>query len=220
MLVSLWTLKGGQGCSVVAALVALHRSGATDEPTALLDLCGDQPAILGCPSPAAGVADWLRLADAGPPNALARLAGEAAPGLQLIGRGTDELPAVDLDPGRAQQLEAFPGTVVVDAGLVIGAAPGAVLARWFAAHSTRSVLVTTGCYLALVRVARAPVRPSAVVLVREPGRALGRDEVEAAAGAPVIAEIARDATISRAVDAGLLLRRLPKGLERTLGAVA
>jgi hypothetical protein len=85
-----------------------------------------------------------------------------------------------------------------------------------AARSTHSLLVTRACYLALRRALDPPLRPSGVVLVTEPGRALDRGDVERVVGAPVRAEVGFDPAVARAVDAGLLVSRLPRGLERSL----
>jgi hypothetical protein len=60
------------------------------------------------------------------------------------------------------------------------------------------------------------VRPSGVVLDTEPGRSLVRRDVEYVLGAPVRAEIELDPLVARAVDAGLLATRLPRGLHRAL----
>ena len=76
----------------------------------------------------------------------------------------------------------------------------------------RSLLVTRSCYVALRRVRLAPVRPSGVVLVTEPGRVLSRDDVAAAAEAPVVAEVPLDPQVARLVDSGLLAGRLPRSL--------
>ena len=95
---------------------------------------------------------------------------------------------------------------------------GAALA--IAAGATRSVLVTRACFLALRRAVSLPLRPSEVVLLSEPGRALGRADVERAVGAPVVAEVAVDPQVARAVDAGMLGRRLPRGLVRDLARAA
>jgi hypothetical protein len=54
----------------------------------------------------------------------------------------------------------------------------------------------------------------------EPRRALGRREIEDVVGVKVAAEIDVQPTIARAVDAGLLAARLPRGLSRTLRAAA
>ena len=53
-----------------------------------------------------------------------------------------------------------------------------------------------------------------VVLVEEPGRALGTREVADVLGRPVIARIPVRDTIARAVDAGVLPTRIPEPLER------
>jgi len=72
----------------------------------------------------------------------------------------------------------------------------------------------------LRRAIAAPLRPSGCVLVNEPGRVLGRSDVEDLLGVPVRAEIDVEQSVARAVDAGLLPGRLPKGLERALRAAA
>ena len=86
--------------------------------------------------------------------------------------------------------------------------------------SATSLLVTRPCFIALRRALTLPVRPTGVVLVEEPGRALGRTDVEDVLGAPVVATVAVDAAVARAVDAGLLASRLPTGLGRSLRDVA
>ena len=55
-----------------------------------------------------------------------------------------------------------------------------------------------------------------MVLVEERGRALSRADVEDVLGVPVRAVVEVDATVARAVDAGLLAGRLPAELERGL----
>ena len=110
------------------------------------------------------------------------------------------------------------GALVADCGVVTGdrPEPGPTLAS----AAGLSLLVLRPCYLALRRALAAPLRPSGVVLVNEPGRALGRADVEALLEVPVRAEIDLDPAIARAVDAGLLAGRLPKVLERALRAAA
>ncbi len=221
MFVSLWSLKGGAGCSVVAALTALQRASANDSGTLLVDLTGELSTVLGAPPSAGpGLAEWLRTGIDGPPDGLARLATEPAPGVSLVGPGLLDLPAGDPDDVLLRQIDLFPGTVIVDAGLVLGSSPRAGVARWFATRATRSVLVTRACYLALRRVAESPVTPSGVIVVREEGRALNAADITQAAGAPVVAEISYDPAIARAVDAGLLLARFPRSLRKVLGQVA
>ena len=113
--------------------------------------------------------------------------------------------------------------VVVDAGVLTteGGASGRgsddELCWRLAAEADRSVLVTRACYLALRRTVSLPVRPSGVVLVTEAGRALTRSDCERAIGAPVLATVAVDPEIARAVDAGMLRTRVPKGAVRALG---
>jgi hypothetical protein len=113
-----------------------------------------------------------------------------------------------------QALRGRVGAVVVDLGL-----PSAPVAP-LASRADASLLVLRPCYLALRRAQVAPARPTGVVLVNEPGRALGRREVEDVIGVKVVAEIDLDPTIARAVDAGLLACRLPRALSRGLRSAA
>jgi hypothetical protein len=74
-----------------------------------------------------------------------------------------------------------------------------------------SVVVVRGCYLALRRAVRMPLvaRAAGAVLVDEPGRALGQDEVGEVLGLPVLARFPLRPSVARAVDAGVLAARLP-----------
>ena len=216
MLIACWSPKGGSGTTVVAtALAVLLARG----PGALLaDLDGDVPAVLGVPEPPKpGLADWLAAGPDVPDDALAHLEAPVRPGLGLLPWGGTR-PAVD-DHGDggarlATALAAGPRPVVADCG---AAAVGAGLA--LASAATLSLLVTRPCYLALRRALVAPLRPSGVVLVAEPGRSLERRQVEEVLGAPVRAVVPFDPAVARAVDAGLLRRRLPPPLARAMGVL-
>ena len=109
-------------------------------------------------------------------------------------------------------------SVVVDCGVPRWTSSGlGDAAAVLAGAGVESLLVTRGCYLSLRRLLAVPLRPSGVVLVSEPGRALGRRDVEDVVGVSVVAEVAVESGVARAVDAGLLSARLPRGLERALG---
>lgn len=210
MLVACWSAKGGVGTTVVATALALLSARRAPAGAVLADLAGDAPAVLGLPEPdGPALVGWLAAGDDVPADALGRLEIDVAPGLALLPRG-----AGPLGHRRAHVLAAMLGTgrrpAVVDCGT-----PGRAGAA-IAAAADRSVLVTRPCYLALRRALLAPIRPTEVVLVREPGRVLGRDDVERVVGAPVVAEIESDPAVARAVDAGLLTGRLPRSLERAL----
>jgi MinD-like ATPase involved in chromosome partitioning or flagellar assembly len=215
MVVACWSAKGGAGTTVVAATLALLLARSNPDGALLADLAGDAPAALGVDEPGGpGLAGWLAAGPDVPPDALARLEHTTGPGLGLLPRGDGPLP-----PGRADVLA---GLLAADGRAVVvdcGTDPqGAALA--VAAGATRSILVTRPCFLALRRAATLPLRPSEVVLVTEPGRSLGRADVERAVGAPVVADVAVDPQVARAVDAGLLLHRLPRGLARDLARAA
>ena len=212
MLVACWSAKGGSGATVVSVALALVLARTSD--VLLADLAGDVPGALGLVEPESpGLVAWLGAGDDVGADALARLEVAARPGLDVLPCGSGPAPAV---PARADVLAAHlvddPRPVVVDCG-VLGSSTAAVA---LAGAATHSLLVTRACYLSLRRAMRLPLRPSAVVLVEEPGRALTRHDVEEIVGAPVTVEISLDPAIARAVDAGLLASRLPRSLERAL----
>jgi hypothetical protein len=220
MLVTCWSTKGGSGTTVIAALASLHAAHERHRPVLLIDLCGDLPAVFGCAEAVSGLGEWLRSDLA--PCSLERVLEELTPGLSLLPRGQGLLST-----RRADELVEWLTTdaiVVVDAGVLHplaeppGGGSGDAELRWrLAAEADRSILVTRACYLALRRTVSLPVRPSGVVLVAEAGRALTRSDCERAIGAPVFTTVAVDPDIARAVDAGMLRTRVPKGAIRALG---
>lgn len=78
----------------------------------------------------------------------------------------------------------------------------------------RGYLVTRACYLALAKAARTSRGWDGIVLVNEPGRALRANDVADALGSRVVAEVDYDPAIARAIDAGLMIQRLPRALVR------
>jgi MinD-like ATPase involved in chromosome partitioning or flagellar assembly len=215
MLVACWSSKGGAGTTVVAATLAVLLARRAPSGALIADLAGDVPAALGLAEPAGpGLADWLAAGDDVPADALHRLEQPAGDGLSLLVRGQGALLE-----GRAEVLASLLGTdarpVVADCGTDPAGAALSV-----AAGATRSILVTRPCFLSLRRAMAVALRPSEVVLLAEPGRALTRADVEDCVGAPVVAEVAVDPQVARAVDAGLLATRLPRALARELGRAA
>jgi MinD superfamily P-loop ATPase len=211
VLVACWSAKGGAGTTVVAAALALLMTRRSSPGVVLADMAGDAPAVLGVPEPdSPGLAGWLAAGPTVPADGLRRIEIEVAPGLALLPRGDGRL-----HPGRAGVLAGLldhsPRPAVVDCGRATGPAAMAVIAS-----APRSLLVTRPCYVALRRAMQAPLRPSGVVVVREPGRVLSRGDVERVVGAPVLAEVESDPAVARAVDAGLLVTRLPRSLAKAL----
>lgn len=84
---------------------------------------------------------------------------------------------------------------------------------------TNNVLVIRACYLALRRAVSKDDRPDLAVFIPEPGRALGRDDIERALGCKVI-EAPWDPAVSRAVDAGILTFKVPATLEATIDEIS
>ncbi len=225
MLVTCWSTKGGSGTTVVAALAGLHAAQDRDRPVLLVDLCGDLPAVFGRDEASSGLGEWLGSDLA--PCSLEQVLEELMPNLSLLPRGRAPLSVRRVDEfleWATTATVAANAIVIVDAGVLGGATDcsnqcqgSRELRRYLAAGADRSVLVTRACYLALRRTVSMPVRPSGVVLVTEAGRALNRSDCERATGTPVLATVAVDPDIARAVDAGMLRTRVPKGAVRVLG---
>lgn len=207
-----WAPKGGSGTTVVAAALGLsiHR------PVVLVDLAGDLPAVLGIAEPhGPGVHDWV--ASDAPADQL----HELSVNVSRDGGEVVLIPAGTVgDHGVGERWELMVDAlcsdghnVVIDAGT--GAPPEALH------HAAdRSLMVTRACYLALRRAVNASIRPTGVVLVDEPGRALRAADVESAIGAPIVATVGLDPAVARAVDAGLLTARLPRTIQRDLRGAA
>lgn len=203
-----WSVKGGVGVSTVAALTALAHAGRAN-PTLLVDLCGDQPALLGLADPdGPGILDWAATPGR-PAEALSRIAVDATPDLRVVARG-NHAPEGDAS-ATVEALSARSEAVVVDAGKATTA-----FARDLIRRSPQRLLVLRCCYLTLRAARDLEIEPTGIVLVRERGRALGPGDVESVTGAPVITEIALDIGLARSLDAGLLASRPPRSLLRTL----
>ena len=113
-------------------------------------------------------------------------------------------------------IEANAGIVEVTSRLAIAVEPlgieGLVVADGGCARRPdRSYSVLRGpCYLALARLAADPQGArDGVILLEEPGRSLTARDVIDVLGVPVVATVPVSPAVARAVDAGLLLERLP-----------
>ena len=214
-----WSVKGGVGTSVVAAATAI-RLASEEHDTTLVDLTGDQPALLGMVAGAMpsepGIGDWVAAGDGVAADAIGRLLEDVAPGLRLLRRGTrpaladhtaspeDQRPRLML----ALEVLARSGPVVVDAGL------DPVGLRSVLGGPHRPVCVLRACYLALSRAQQVAGPYERVVLVEEPGRALRSRDVAAAVGASHVERVAWDPRVARSVDAGTIVSMLPPPLRR------
>jgi len=211
-----WTFvapKGGVGLSVVVAAVASRL--AIDHQVTIVDFAGDQLDIFGRDGTrsAPGVVDWLLADDTVAASALGNLAIDVGRGLRIISAGT--APLVGIDPQRSTEMVrslGAQGTVIADLGVIDPDpfAAGSVIA----AAGDRTTLVLRACYLALRRAQSIPVVVDDVVEIVEGGRALTTVDIEGVLGQPVTSRLPFDPQIARAVDAGLMRRRLPRALRR------
>lgn len=210
-----WSPKGGSGTSVVTAVAGLVL--ARSAPARLVDLTGDLPAVLGlADDPAPGLHDWLRAGAQAPTEALDSLAVGIAPRLTL-------LPAGELDHGievapeagaaLAVALDGDAPTTVCDVGRLDSPALQA-----FAEVAGPNLIVVRGCYLALRRAVHHPAMKETVgaVHIDEHGRSLDARDVEDVLGVPVVASIVARTSTARAVDAGVLVSRVPESVARPL----
>lgn len=227
MLFALWSPKGGSGTSVVCAALASFLSQR--EPVLLVDLAGDLPAIAGLSPgtrapvsryPFPSLRNWLAAGPAAPSDALDALTrplGERL-GLVPLGAGGPAMKELLPESGAALAAALAGGpTVVADAGRAEHPMQRAVVEV-----AVASAVVVRCCYLALRRAVDDPLTARALgaVVVEEPGRSLGPADVAEVLGCPLLATIPVVPGVSRAVDAGLLIPRLPKPLFPPLRSLA
>jgi Flp pilus assembly CpaE family ATPase len=209
-----WSLKGGSGTTVVSAALALTLTQRNNAAVRMVDLAGDIPSALGIAEPSGeGVINWLQQQQREP---IQSLQIPVTARVSLIPRGSGTLDHYDLTTEHcntlATELDTSDERTVVDAGS--GHIPQLIN------HGTTSLLVIRPCYLALRKAAHLSVKPHGIVLIHEPGRSLGKRDVESVVGAPVISELPLDPVVARCVDAGLLASRIPTILSQHLAHVA
>lgn len=226
MLYALWSLKQGVGTTVAATALALHWAQNTEDGALLVDLCGDIPYALGIPEPdKPGISDWLAAGEDLESDVLGRLEVNAATGLQMLTRGRRPYPEDAQFGTLARQLAADRRNVVIDCGCVWthqmnwtkrNQADTEAAARFLIEAADHSLLVTRSCFLALRRIARSPHQPSGIILMYEDGRALVASDIADLGNCPIVLQIEMDVAIGRALDAGLLISRLPQRLNKAL----
>lgn len=175
-------VKGGQGTSTVAVTTALIARTGQRHVTLVVEDIADAKALLGL----ATGGDHLRLS--------------VDPGFTLI---TYKAFAWD-DERRDDTYEQFivldnPPMSVIDSHPNVGC------------HVT--YLVIRSCYLALSRANRElRAREDGFVFITEPDRAITASDAEYVLGTRCVCELTTDPSVARAIDAGLLASRVPKGL--------
>jgi MinD superfamily P-loop ATPase len=204
-----WAAKGGSGTTVVACAMAL--ATPRGQAATLVDLSGDSVTALGLDEPGGpGVTDWLASPTAGG-DEFERLSVTIRDQVRLVPRGRSSTPEDQWS--RLVTSLARLSNVIIDAGT---GCPPKVLHE----AAEHSLLVTRPCFIAIRRARQLDIRPTGIVLVDEPGRALTSSDVEHALAVPVVAEVRLDPAVARAVDAGLLIARLPRSLTISLRSAA
>ena len=200
--------KGGSGTSVTAAAFALAAAEAHGRAL-LIDLCGDSPAVLGMQEPPSpGLNDWLSESHTADADALLALGTAATEKLLVVHRGARWVSGAPRWDALVQAVGARDFPVIIDAGTHF-------VPEDLRAVAGESFLVTRSCYMALRRASTLP-KPTGIIVLREEGRALSVRDVENVLGVPAVATIPVDASIARAVDAGVLTVRWQELLGRHL----
>ncbi len=216
-MIALWSVKGGSGTSVFAAQLAVALSRW--QPTTLVDLGGDQPAILGVDDAELGVRQWLRSDPSVSPDALDRLSVSLSDSFNLFPSGPPTSEPVDATLASKRLEAALPAHAVVDVGIVRSL--DELSAQIVMAAST-SLMVLRPCFLSVRRASLLALDPDGLVVVDEPGRSLDANDLAEVIGVPTVAVSPIDSSVARAVDAGRLLgKRAPRAraiddLARTL----
>ena len=201
--------KGGTGTSVVAASLAIVSSSSS--PTLLVDLAGDQAAILGLPQPPIGLSDWANGMTYREFDEIVSLCHD---NLYLAPTGTCDFETLNANAWdkllRALSLKHSEGcNIIVDLGRAdIPLALRKIVDTCY--------LVTRPCYLALRRAVDLETAFSGVIVVNEPDRVLTSRDVESVLKLKCVAESPYTSEISRRVDSGLLKSRLPMALQWVL----
>lgn len=225
---ALWSPKGGSGTSVLSAALARTMNG----PVVLFDMGGDQPAIWGVGTPVVGWSDIGSVegepgdnAVAAPLDATVVEVGMNDTGCAIVPRGScatwgDGVDQHVLDWMRRR--EADGDRVIVDVGTVERSDSSRTrLAGRLLAAANRRFVVIRPCYLGMRRLSDEIEQHGAdgLVVVREPGRALGVRDIERAIGREVVATIDIDPSVARCIDAGLFARRPPRALIRAAASL-
>ena len=206
MITVIYAHKAGQGVTTIAATLATLTARA-GRRTLLVDTGTDLAAVLGIrEADRPGLAEYLTDTNV----TLADVVTPVSESLDLITRGDQPAELIAANYGLLTSgLDRY-DTVIIDA------APDA---HQWVHHADTRLLVTRPCYLAL-RHATGQRRPSHLVVITEPGRALNPADIEAVTGTPITATVPHDAAIARAVDAGTLSHRPPRNLTRALAPLA
>lgn len=197
---SLFTTKGGQGCSTAAAGLA-HQASEAGNNTLLVDISpgGDMAALLGILDGTTEVKDNLTLRTIDPDH---------LPTGNMFGRSLSD--AINRKPIPDIVVDVDYDIVVIDWGTTSPI------------HLTiphTKLLVTKACYLSLRSFTKKAVSADGIILLSDPSRALQDVDVESATGAKIVAKVPHDERIARTIDAGLLTVRLPRPMAGMFSSV-
>jgi CobQ/CobB/MinD/ParA nucleotide binding domain len=202
-IITVHATKGGQGLTTITAALGVLQAQAGHR-TLLIDTGGDLPAILGKPEPlSVGLADYL----IDPNITLDDITVNIGENLDIVTRGTGPIAFTTYTYGLLTGGLGDYDAIIIDAR---------TCADEWNQHADRDVLVTRPCYLAVRRAIHLPQRPTEVVFMTEPGRALSAHDIEVVLGVPIAATVPVDIDTARIIDAGILANRMPQQMARAL----
>ena len=201
--------KGGVG-TTASTLMTAQRSVSQERFVTLVDLTGDLGTTLGVADDLPGLAEAVRSPDQ---FDVRSAAVTITPSIRLIPRGHG-----DLDPGDGDAWQQVWRRIeqMRDRDVLIDAGRGRRAMELLGHSDAGKVLVMNCCYQALHRARDLVANVDAVLIQTDTQRALGLADMEAALGRHADGVIAANRSVSRWMDAGLILdRQTPsaRGLE-------
>lgn len=212
MFIILSSPKGGSGTSVTAAALAVLGSQIT--PTLLVDLAGDQVALLGLPRTNFGLTDWL---DQQSQQEFDDVIIDCGDQLFVVPLGSSTIP-ITSSPSWPHVVRALEHKQNQGFNIVVDAGSGRIPAD-LAGLAAQVLLVIRPCYLALHRTVDAHQTYTGVIVVLERDRVLTTKDVETILDLPCVAQVPLTADIARRVDSGLLQSRMPHILQSALAPI-
>lgn len=222
MLISIFSPKGGSGCSTSTCLIAKSLAGhIPNTEVFLIDAYnGDLDSIVGVESESEyGFVQWVESANPTTTN-LDRISNNVLENLSFVKYSSVKrdiyLRNVEIDNADAEKFEKVATALnseenicVVDLGTRVDAVSNSIIAS-----SDLVIMVMKSCYVGLNRATAHPYieKVDAAIIIEEQGRSIGSKQISEVLKINCIIEIDARRDFARAVDAGVLVVRTPKNM--------
>lgn len=222
MLVSIFSPKGGSGCSTSTCLIA--KSLASHMPNIEVFLIdghnGDLDSIVGIETESEyGFVQWLESANPTVTN-LDRISNSVFENLSFVKFSSVKRDAysniIEIESADVEKFEKITTALsgeenicVVDLGTRVDAISNSIVAA-----SDLVIMVMKGCYVGLNRATAHPYSQyvDAAIVIEEQGRSIGSRQISEVLKINCIIEIDARRDFARAIDAGVLIFRTPKNM--------